>query len=397
MEAREFPESTEFAGAPGAVGASAEITEIDPAKIAARSPWQLFWRRFREDKLAMASLVFLVLLVIVAIAAPLVVKIGGGWDPNAEDQQALNPLFATATGPSSQHIFGVDGLGRDVFSRVVYGARVSLVVAFAATFLATLLGVVAGLVSGYFRGWTDTIISRAIDVLLAIPYLMLAIGLAAACTFSSSKSGTSAGCFGGHIDVQNPILAIVGAVILAAAVGLGLRRRDFADWAIAAGVAGVILLLLGLVPIPIPAIKPGIGVVIFVIAVTSWTYIARIVRGQTLSLREKEFVESARASGAGHGRIIFRELLPNLTAPIIVYASILIPQVILYEAALSFLGVGVVDQPSWGQMIADATGDFSTYWWYMLFPGLALLFTVLAFNLVGDAMQDALNPRAKKT
>ena len=124
---------------------------------------------------------------------------------------------------------------------------------------------------------------------------------------------------------------------------------------------------------------------------------ARIIRGQTLSLREKEFVEAARSVGASNTRIIFQEILPNLTAPIIVYASILIPQVILYEAALSFLGVGVVDQPSWGQMIADATSDFSTYWWYMLFPGLALLFTVLAFNLAGDAMQDALNPRAKKT
>jgi peptide/nickel transport system permease protein len=108
-------------------------------------------------------------------------------------------------------------------------------------------------------------------------------------------------------------------------------------------------------------------------------------------------VEAARSVGASNTRIIFQEILPNLAAPIIVYASILIPQVILYEAALSFLGVGVVDQPSWGQMIADATADFSTYWWYMLFPGIALLLTVLAFNLVGDAMQDALNPKAKKT
>jgi peptide/nickel transport system permease protein len=342
LEAHDFPESSEFRGAPGAIGGSAELTEIDPTQLAARSPWQLFWRRFKEDKLAMVSLVFLALLVLVAIFAPLIVKAVGAPGPDVEDQNALNPVFATATGPSSAHIFGVDGLGRDVFSRVVYGARVSLIVAFAATFIATILGVVAGLVAGYFRGWTDTIVSRLVDVLLAIPYLMLAIGLAAACTFSTSKSGSAAGCLGGLI-------------------------------------------------------KPGLTVVIFVISVTSWTYIARIVRGQTLSLREKEFIEAARASGAGHTRIIFRELLPNLTAPIIVYASILVPQVILYEAALSFLGVGVTDQPSWGQMISDATGDFSTYWWYMMFPGIALLLTVLAFNLVGDAMQDALNPRAKKT
>ena len=133
---------------------------------------------------------------------------------------------------------------------------------------------------------------------------------------------------------------------------------------------------------------------IFVIAFTSWTYMARIIRGQVLSLREKEFIEAARSMGASNTRIIFKEILPNLVAPIIVYASILVPQVILYEAALSFLGVGV--QPptaSWGQMISDATPIFSDAWWYMLFPGLALLFTVLAFNLVGDAMQDALNPR----
>jgi ABC-type dipeptide/oligopeptide/nickel transport system permease subunit len=333
--------ATEYQERPATVGAGAELADVDLGAIAARSPWQLFWRRFREDKLALASLVFLALLILVAIFAPLVVKAVGAPGPDAEDQGALNQLFATATGPSGQHIFGVDQIGRDVFSRVVYGARVSLIVAFAATALSTLVGVVAGLLAGYFRGWTDTVISRVVDVLLAIPYLMLAIGLAAACTFSTGK-GAGAGCLGGLI-------------------------------------------------------KPGLGVVIFVIAVTSWTYMARIVRGQVLSLREKEFVEAARASGAGHARIIFRELLPNLTAPIIVYSSILIPQVILYEAALSFLGVGVVDQPSWGQMISDATPNFTTYWWYMLFPGLALLFTVLAFNLVGDAMQDALNPRAKKT
>jgi peptide/nickel transport system permease protein len=215
-------------------------------------------------------------------------------------------------------------------------------VAISATVIATGVGIVFGLLAGYFKGWTDTVISRSVDVLLAIPYLLLATGLAAACTAGeTSGGGGGAGCFGGLV-------------------------------------------------------KPGVGVVIFVIAFTSWTYMARIVRGQTLSLREKEFVESARAVGASNSRIIFREILPNLTAPIIVYASILIPQVILYEAALSFLGVGVNDRPSWGQMISDAQGLFPDAWWYMLFPGLALLFTVLAFNLVGDAMQDALNPRTKK-
>jgi ABC-type dipeptide/oligopeptide/nickel transport system permease subunit len=329
-------EATELREQPAAVGAGADLAEIDATAIAARSPWQLFWRRFREDKLAMASLVFLGILVLVAIFAPLVVKLAGAPGPDTRDTNALD-IFGTATGPSSAHWFGVDQLGRDVFSRTIYGARVSLIVAVAATGLATVAGVIAGLLAGYFRGWVDTLVSRSVDVLLAIPYLLLATGLAAACTLGG------AGCLGGLI-------------------------------------------------------KPGLGVVIVVIAFTSWTYMARIIRGQTLSLREKEFIESARSIGASHSRIIFRELLPNLVAPIVVYASILVPQVILYEAALSFLGVGV--QPptaSWGQMISDATPIFSEAWWYMVFPGLALLLTVLAFNLVGDAMQDALNPRAKKT
>jgi peptide/nickel transport system permease protein len=322
------------------VGGSAELTEIEPGTLA-RSPWQLFWLRFREDRVALASLGFLAILILIAIFAPLVTSIFGAPGPDFRDTNALDPLFATPTGPSSEHLFGVDQLGRDVFSRTIYGARVSLIVAFVATFFATAGGIVAGLLAGYFRGWVDTAISRSVDVLLAIPYLLLATGLAAACTLGQTSGGGGGGCLGGLI-------------------------------------------------------KPGLGVVIFVISFTSWTYMARIVRGQTLSLREKEFIEASRSVGAGNVRIVFKELLPNLTAPIIVYASVLMPQVILYEAALSFLGVGVTSQPSWGQMISDATPNFSTAWWYMLFPGLALLFTVLAFNLVGDAMQDALNPRAKK-
>ena len=337
MEASGYREDS-----PTPVGASAELVEFDATSIQARSPWQLFWRRFKEDRLAMASLIFIGVLALLAILAPLLVDVLGVPDPDARDPNSLDPFYATATGPSSDHWFGVDQIGRDVFSRTLYGARVSLVVALSATFISTALGIIAGLLSGYYRGWTDTIISRGVDVLLAIPYLLLATGLAAACTAAVTGGSGSAGCLGGLV-------------------------------------------------------KPGMGVVIFVISVTSWTYMARIVRGQVLSLREKEFVESARSVGASNLRIIFREILPNLTAPIIVYASILVPQVILYEAALSFLGVGVVDQPSWGQMISDATPIFSDAWWYMLFPGLALLLTVLAFNLIGDAMQDALNPRTKRS
>ena len=307
---------------------------VGSGEIAARSPWELFFRRFREDKFALAGIVFLILLILAAIFAPLVCSLVGAPGPYSADQNALD-LFGQPTGPSSAHLFGVDQIGRDVFARTLYGARVSLVVAGVSTLITTVFGVFCGLFAGYYRGWVDTLVSRTVDAWLAIPYLLLAIGLASACSFGT-------GCLGGLI-------------------------------------------------------KPGVPVVIAVIALTSWTYPARIIRGQVLSLREKEFVDAARSLGASNFRIIVKELLPNLTAPIIVFATTFLPTAILFEAALSFLGVGVQPPtPSWGQMISDASPNIATQWWYMLFPGLALLFTVLAFNFVGDAMTDALNPRTRR-
>jgi ABC-type dipeptide/oligopeptide/nickel transport system permease subunit len=280
----------------------------------------------------MAAGAFVLLLVIVAIAAPIIVKLVGARPPNDQATKYLDQ-FGTPTGPSKHNIFGVDTLGRDLFSRVLYGARVSLQVALIATAISVFIGVVFGMIAGFFRGWVDTVISRFIDVLLAFPILLFGIGLASACSLGK-------GCLGGLI-------------------------------------------------------KPGLTVVIFVIAFVNWTYIARIIRGQVLSLREKEFIEASRSLGASNFRIVFREVLPNLVAPIIVYTTLIIPQNILFEAALSFLGVGVQPpEASWGQMLAEATDIFDSAWWYMVFPGAALLLTVLAFNLLGDGLQDALNPRA---
>jgi peptide/nickel transport system permease protein len=302
-------------------------------KITARSPMQLFWRRLRRDKVAMGALGFIVVLLIMAFAAPVIVELAGTPGPRVQSSTSLD-LFGSPTGPSDAHPFGVDRLGRDVFSRTVYGSRVSLEVAFIATGIAVLIGTTIGLIAGFYRGLVDTMLSRLIDVVLAFPILLLGLGIAAAC------SGAN-GCAGGLI-------------------------------------------------------QPGLPVVIMVIAIINWTYIARIVRGQVLSLREKEFVESAKSLGASNRRIIVREILPNLLAPLIVYSSLLIPANILLEAALSFLGVGVAGgTPSWGGMIAEATSLFPEAWWFMLFPGLALLLTVLAFNLVGDGLQDALDPRRR--
>jgi ABC-type dipeptide/oligopeptide/nickel transport system permease subunit len=299
-------------------------------EIAARSPIQLFWRRFRRDRVAIASGAFIFVLIIVAIAAPLIVSILGLPGPNVQNLN-LTDSFGSPLGPSAAHPMGVDQLGQDVMSRVIYGARVSLIVGIVGTAISTLIGVTVGILAGYYRGWMDTLLSRTIDVILSIPLLLLGLGIGAACAVK--------GCMGGLL-------------------------------------------------------QPGLGVVIALISLATWPFMARIVRGLVLSLREREFIEASRALGASDLRIMFKEVLPNLAAPIIVYSSLLIPTNILFEASLSFLGVGVrPPTASWGQMIASATPIFNTAWWYMVFPGAALLLTVLAFNLLGDGLRDALNPR----
>jgi ABC-type dipeptide/oligopeptide/nickel transport system permease subunit len=311
--------------------------DVAPAGVGdapARTPAQLFWRRLRRDRAALAALGVVVLLVLVAICAPLVVKAVGAPGPNVRDPQALD-AFGSPVGPSADHLFGVDDFGRDVFSRTVYGARVSLFVGLVGTALAVVLGVALGLVAGWYRGWVDTLLQGLVDVLLSFPVLLLGLGVASACTFGD-------GCAGGLV-------------------------------------------------------QPGLRTVMLVVVAIGWTVVARVVRGQVLSLREREFVDAARVSGLSDRRILIGEVLPNLLPTVIVYSSVMIPQTILLEAALSFLGVGVSPStPSWGSMIADAAPNFDTQWWYMLFPGLALLVTVMAFNVLGDGVQDALDPTTRR-
>ena len=317
-------------------GAAVPLEEIERSwkaepEIAARTPWQLFRTRLLADRVALGALAFIVFELLAAVFAPLIVG-AVAHPPNAQSPSALDPVFGTPTGPSTKFFFGVDPVGEDVFSRVLYGARVSLEVAFVATAVSVGLGIVLGIVAGYYRGLVDTVVSRVIDITLAFPILLLALGIASACSLGN-------GC----------------------AAGL---------------------------------VKPGLATVIVAIVVINWTYIGRVIRGQVLSLREKEFVEAAQASGARDRTILFREILPNLVAPIVVYSTLVIPQNILLEAALSYLGVGInPPQASWGEMIAEATPIFNTAWWYFTFPGAALVLTVLAFNLLGDGIRDALDPR----
>jgi peptide/nickel transport system permease protein len=325
--------------------AGGERAETPPAP--GLSPGALALRRLRRNRIALGFGALFFVLVALALAAPLRADVAGTTparnhlsDKVVVDGQARDvmTLAGVPVGPTWQKRFflGADSNGRDVAVRLLYGARNSLFIGVVAALITTVVAVLLGMLAGYFRGWVDGVISRGLDVLWAFPVLLLGVALGVSLALGGLKIGP--------LEIQGNSKWIPTIII---------------------GVVGVV-------------------------------YLARPVRGQVLSLREKEFVEAARSLGASDRRIIAREILPNLVAPLIVYASLLIPANILLEAALSFLGVGVAGgTPSWGAMISEATSLFPDAWWFMLFPGLALLVTVLAFNLVGDGLQDALDPRRR--
>lgn len=304
--------------------------------VRGRSLGQIAWLRLRRDKVAMAGGITVILLVLMAIFAPLIVA-AFGYPPNEFHQELVNPETLAPDGffggMSADHPLGLEPLnGRDLFSRVVYGARISLLIAFFATVLSLVLGSTLGVVAGFFGGWVDAFISRAMDVFLAFPLLVFAIAIAGV--------------------VPDTAFGLTGDTLR------------------------VVLL-------------------VFIIGFFNWPYIGRLVRGQALSLREREFVDAARSLGARGPYIIFREMAPNLLAPILIYATLLIPTNILFEAALSFLGVGIrPPTATWGGMLSDAV-HFYTMPHFMLWPGLAIFITVLAFNLFGDGLRDALDPRSR--
>jgi peptide/nickel transport system permease protein len=302
----------------------AEAAGADAPVVEGRSQWQLTWRRLRRDKVAMASLIVIAIMILLAIFAPVFVAFTH-HPPNIAypltgETAAGNPVPPGTAG----FWLGTDSTGRDLFIRILYGARISLFVGFVTTAIGTLAGVAVGMIAGYFGGVVDLLLARFTDAVLAFPYVVLALSLA---------------------------------------VVLG----------------------------------PSLPVIIGVISFFSWAAIARIVRGQTLSIKEKEYIEAARSLGAGPFRIMFIDILPNLLAPVLVLATLYIPTAIVFEATLSYLGLGI--QPptaSWGNMLADAQNFYTVAWWYIVFPAAALLITTLAFNLLGDGIRDAMDPRTER-
>jgi peptide/nickel transport system permease protein len=332
-----------------------EVGEGDATFVRARGYWEQVWLRFRRDRIAIAGGVFIVLLVFCAFAGAPIAAHYLGHGPNDQffgggvDQRTLLPVgpwtwvseapYAGAAGHFGHTLFllgASDTTGRDEFLRLLYGAQVSLEVAFIATIVGMLIGIVMGATAGYFGGWIDTIISRLTEMVMAFPLLLFAIAL--------------------------------GSTV-------GPRLND------------VTLGFLG----------KGVLTLVLVISLFSWFYPARIIRAQVLSLREKEFIEAARMTGASDARIIKSHLLPHLVAPIIVYSTLVLAQNILFEAGLSFLGVGIqLPTASWGNLLSSAPQYYTAQPWLMLWPGLAVLLTTLSFNLLGDGLRDAFDPRSAR-
>ncbi|HEX8096166.1 ABC transporter permease [Jatrophihabitans sp.] len=308
--------------------------------IQGRSLRQIAWRRLKHDKVAMAGGLGIIIMTLVAIFATPLNKLLG--NPPNEFNSGLTDIDTTMpygrlSGASAQHWLGVQPVdGQDILARLIAGSRTSLMISVAAMVLSLTLGLTIGIVSGYYRGAVDAVVARILDVLLAFPVLLFAIALLA-------------------IFNQSPSF-------------LGMKGQTL-----------------------------NFAVVIFVLGFFGFAYLARIVRGQTLSLREKEFVDAARSLGASDWRIITREILPNLIGPVLVWVTITIPTYILGESGLSYLGVGV--QPptsSWGQMLSNAGRFFQNDPMFLMWPGLILFLTVLSFNLFGDGLRDALDPRSTR-
>jgi peptide/nickel transport system permease protein len=328
-----------------------EVHEPDPTgtkEIAGRSPGQLAWIRLRRDRLGVISFFIVIFFMVIAILAPLIEKIYG-LGPTENSAEALDntgvPLgylggidFSSNNPTGHMHILGLmPQTGWDLFMQLVYGARTSLGIAFSASIAAVIIGIVFGVVAGYFGGWVDAVLSWFVDYMLAFPFVLLAIA----------------------------VIPVVNTLIADKTGDVSPTKRIFT--------------------------------IIVIFSAFGWMYTARLVRGQVLSLREREYVEAARAAGAGGTHIMFRQILPNLWAPILVTFSLALPATITGEAALSFLNIGVIQPtPDFGRMINDSIKWIQADPLYTIIPGLAIFVLVLTFNLFGDSLRDALDPKSSR-
>ena len=319
-------------------------TPVASAPTRGRSPSQISWLRFRRDRVGVISAYVVLFFIVVAILAPLIAKVYGKtpYITYGQNTPGLLDDYGFPAGPNgginSHFWLGLEpGLGRDVFTQLIYGARTSLFISGAVAVITTVVGVLYGIVTAYLGGWVDSVGGRVMDIVYAFPGLLFIIAFSPVVESLFVKP-----------DQETP------------------------SWL-------------------------RFGSIIFILSVLGWVYQARIIRGQVLSLREREFVDAARMSGASSWRIVRKELLPNLWSPILVTFSLTLPALITTEAALAFLGVGIVEPiPDWGRMINRGAQVYTDDLSYMFFPGVALFVLVLCFNLLGDSVRDALDPKGTR-
>jgi peptide/nickel transport system permease protein len=294
---------------------------------------KIFWKRFKRNKLALGGGVVVLVLFLIAALSPFL----SPYDPNEIDRNQI------LEAPNAKHLFGTDDLGRDVLARMIFGSKISLSVGFVAVGIATLIGIIIGALAGYYGGWIDRVVMRFIDIMLSIPSFFL-------------------------------ILAVI------AFIDPNLWYDVLPRW-----MSKVLEMIF---------MDPNILNIMIVIGLTSWMGVARLVRAEFLSLKEREYVLAARALGASNIRIIFSHIMINSMAPVFISAVLGVAAAILVESALSFLGLGVQPPtPSWGNILALGKDNIEIAWWLSVFPGLAILITVLGYNLVGEGLRDALDPR----
>ncbi|MEW2261097.1 MULTISPECIES: ABC transporter permease [unclassified Streptomyces] len=337
---------TPSAAAPLAVTDDSVVTSPTPSPRGSesRSPGRLAWTRFKRDKTGVISACIVIFFFVIALAAPLIAMLYGKdpYTTYASERPELLNAFSYPAGPnggmSGEFWFGIEPqLGRDVFTFLLYGIRTSLGIAVAATLLTSVVGVVVGITAGYLGGRTDYFVSRIIDILLSFPSTLFFIAF----------------------------MPVVYGLFVASDENIPTSLRAVS--------------------------------LILVLSAFGWASLARLLRGQVLGLREREFVEAAKVTGASPFRIVFKELLPNLWTPIIIQSTLMLPAFVTAEAGLAFLGVGIIDPtPDWGVMIQRGAQFYTEDLTFMLFPGVSMVIFVLAFNLLGDSVRDALDPKSKR-
>ncbi len=390
--------------------------ELKPVK--GTSLWKDAWKRLLKNKLAVFGMVVVALMVVAVLIGPPIIKMATGFE---YDTQPANGDLLKSFPPSPQHPFGTDDAGRDILARVLQGGRISLMVGIISTIVSLIIGVSYGAIAGYSAGRVDNFMMRIVDIIYAIPYILIVIVLLS--VFGGPNMGVLVGSLPIILTVIVSLILLIFAALMIYRSTMGTLERKFGYWTAfllktvfilfaSAVIITVLFIEVGIYNAYLPDLSKWLGekytgnvnqglsqifLLFFALGLVSWLTMARIVRGQVVSLKNQEFVLAAKATGVSTPKIIFKHLVPNTLGPVIVYATLTVPAVMLTEAFLSFLGLGVqAPYASWGSLAADGIKNIAIYPWQLIFPGVTMALTLFSLNFLGDGLRDALDPQTRK-